>query len=81
MLRNLFLKNKNVHVVFSHDYVSIPTTETHQNLDILKYKKIRDILVDEKLLKRNKILKPHMVSYEDIGLVHTRSYINQILKS
>jgi len=78
MLRNLFSKKRNVHVVFSHDYVSIPTTETHQSLDILKYKKIRDNLVEEKLIKRHNILKPYMVSYEDIGLVHTKSYINQI---
>ena len=78
MIKNLFSKKRNVHIVFSHDYVSIPTTETHQNLDILKYKKIRDILVEEKLIKRQKILKPYMVSYEDIGLVHTKSYINQI---
>jgi len=78
MFRNLFSKKQNVHVVFSHDYVSIPTADTHQNLDILKYKKIRDNLVEEKLLKRQKILKPYMVSYEDIGLVHTKSYINEI---
>ena len=78
MLKNIFKKSKNVHIVFSHDYVSIPTTDTHQNLDILKYKKIRDKLVNEKLVKRTKILKPYMVSYEDISLVHTKSYVNQI---
>ena len=78
MFKNLFSKKRNVHVVFSHDYVSVPTTDTHHNLDILKYKKIRDNLVNEKLIKRNDILKPYMVSYEDIGLVHTKSYINQI---
>lgn len=78
MFTKLFTKKRNVHVVFSHDYVSIPTTETQQNLDVLKYKKIRDKLVEEKLLKRKNILKPYMVSYEDIALVHTKSYINQI---
>lgn len=78
MFRNLFSKNKNVHVVFSHDYVSIPTTDSFQNYDVLRYKKIRDKLVTEKLLKRQRILKPYMVAYEDIKLVHTESYINQI---
>jgi acetoin utilization deacetylase AcuC-like enzyme len=78
MFKNLFSKNKNVYVVFSHEYVGIPITDIHQTYDILKYKKIRDNLVKQKLLKRNRILRPYMVSYIDIGLVHTDFYINQI---
>jgi acetoin utilization deacetylase AcuC-like enzyme len=78
MIKNLLFKNQNVYVVFSHEYAGIPTTDTHQTFDILKYKKIRDTLVEQKLLKRKKILKPYMVSYEDIALVHSDSYINQI---
>ena len=78
MIKNFFSKKRNVYIVFSHEYVGIPTTDTHQTFDILKYKKIRDNLVKGKLLKRKKILKPHMVSYENIALVHTDSYINII---
>lgn len=78
MIKNLLSRNKNIYVVFSHEYVAIPAAESHQTFDILKYKKIRDNLVEQKLLKRKRILKPYKVSYEDIALVHTESYISQI---
>ena len=48
-----WFKKKNVYIVFSHEYVGIPTTDIHQTFDILKYKKIRDSLVEQKYLKRN----------------------------
>ena len=72
------LRKQKINVVFSHDYIGIPASETYQTFDTLKYKKIRDDLVEQKLLNRKKILKPQMVSYEEMALVHSQKYISQI---
>ncbi len=75
--KSIFKKQK-INVVFSHEYARIPPTDTHQTFDILKYKKIRDKLVEQKLLRRKKILRPEMVSNEDMALIHSQKYLAQI---
>ncbi len=72
------LRKQKINVVFSHEYIGIPASENYQEFDILKYKKIRDNLVEQKLLNRKKILKPQMVSYEEMALVHSQKYLSQI---
>lgn len=74
---SIFNRQK-VSVVFSHEYVGMPATDLGQTFDILKYKKIRDKLVEKKLLNRKRILKPYMVSYKNMSLVHTHNYLTKI---
>ncbi len=70
---------KPVGVVFSHEYnLSLLTRDTHQVFDALKYKKIRDLLVAKNLLSRKKILIPRYVSYQDLELVHTTTFLKKI---
>ncbi len=44
----------------------------------MKYKKIRDRLISEKLLNRHNTLRPELCSYEDLRLVHTDKYLRSI---
>lgn len=78
ILRNLF-DSKKINLIFSFDYyIGISTSNTYQSFDIMKYKKIRDRLIKEKLVKRKHFLIPEMADYEDIGLVHTQAFIKNI---
>jgi len=79
-MKNLksFFNKKNIDVVFSHEYVSVPDANITGMFDILKYKKIRDKLVENKLVKRKKFLKPYKVSYENMGLIHSEKYLTHI---
>ncbi|HHJ52751.1 MAG TPA: histone deacetylase [Caldithrix abyssi] len=66
-------------VVYSSDYIyGLPSLGEHQTFDIMRFKKIRDRLVDEKLLNRRNILRPDPCTYDDIRLVHTEEYIRKI---
>jgi len=74
-----FFKREFAKVVFSSDYIyGIPTVGDHESFDLMKYKKIRDKLVEEKLLKWRNILRPDLCSYEDLRLVHTEKYLKSI---
>ncbi len=73
------LNRKKIKLVFSYDYyVGISTSNAYQSFDIMKYKKIRDRLINEKYIKRKYILAPEMVSYEDMSLVHEEEYLKNI---
>lgn len=68
-----------VKLVFSYDYyIGISTSNAYQSFDIMKYKKIRDRLINEKLIRRKDILIPEMVNYDDMVLVHDADYLKQI---
>lgn len=74
-----FLQKDLARVVFSGDYIyGLPTIGEHKTFDLMKYKKIRDTLVEEKLLKRHHILRPDLCSYDDLRLVHTEKYIKTL---
>lgn len=75
---SLFGQNK-AYVVFSSEYlIGISTYGDHHSFDIYKYKRIRDLLVSEKLLKIKNIFYPRPCSYDDISLVHSEKYVMQI---
>ena len=77
LIKNLFVRP--VKLIFSFDYyVGISTSNAYQSFDIMKYKKIRDRLVKEKVIRRQHILAPEMVSYEDMHLVHSAAYLKNI---
>lgn len=66
-------------VVFSNDYIyGLTSVGKYQSFDVLRFKKIRDRLVKEKLLRRQNILKPKPCDNADLHLVHTDKYIRQI---
>jgi len=74
-----FFNTQKVKLVFSYDYyIGISTANAYQSFDIMKYKKIRDRLIKEKLIRRKHILVPDMVSYEDMALVHNDDYLTKI---
>ncbi len=73
------LNRQKIKLVFSYDYyIGISTSNAYQSFDIMKYKKIRDRLINEKYIKRKHILAPEMVSYEDMALVHDETYLKNI---
>ncbi len=77
-LRSL-LRKKNTWVVFSHDYYhGLSGVNQIDTIDAMKFKRIRDTLVEKKIINRKKILIPGMVNYHDMGLVHTQPYLKNI---
>ena len=78
VINNIF-SQRTVKITFSFDYyIGIATSSAYQSFDIMKYKKIRDRLIQEKIIKRKQILVPEMVSFEDLALVHTQEYLKSI---
>ncbi len=72
-------KKEYAKIVFSVDYIyGLSSVGEHQTFDIMRFKKIRDQLVADKLLKRRNILRPDPCTTEDLRLVHTNSYIKRI---
>lgn len=85
-----FLKKQKAYIVFSSDYlIGVSTYGDHHSFDIFKYKRIRDLLISDKILNAKKILHPHLCTFKDIKRVHSEKFIqyikdpitvNQILK-
>jgi len=66
-------------IVFSHDYYHGLSAVNHvDTIDAMKFKRIRDTLVEKKVINRKKILIPKMANYHDLGLVHTDQYLKDI---
>jgi len=69
-------------IVYSNEYIyGLPSAGAYQTFDIMRFKKIRDRLVSEKLVKRRGILHPDLCSYNDLRLVHTNEYLKKIRDS
>jgi len=74
-----FFRRECAKVVFSSDYIyGLSSFDEHQTFDIMRFKKIRDKLVEEKLLKRKNILRPEFCTTDDLRIVHTEKYVRQI---
>lgn len=74
-----FFRKERAKVVYSSDYIyGLPTAGDHQTFDLMKYKKIKDQLVKEKILKRYNIIRPDLCPYEDLKLVHTEAYLKSL---
>jgi acetoin utilization deacetylase AcuC-like enzyme len=54
---------------------SIHAQDSHQTFDVMKFKKIRDQLVKEKMVRRKHILTGQLLNEEDMLLVHRKEYI------
>lgn len=74
-----FFRKEHARVVFSSDYIyGLPSAGERQTFDIMRFKKIRDRLVKERLLSRKNILRPELCSYHDLYLVHSKPYIKKL---
>ena len=75
-MRFLRKKNHAIKIVYSHDYFfgldGLPL------FDVMRFKKIRDKLIEAKLLHRKDVLVPEMVDYDDLHLVHKPAYLRSI---
>ncbi|MBD3224827.1 MAG: hypothetical protein GF313_08865 [Caldithrix sp.] len=74
-----FFNRQYATIVFSSDYIyGLPSAGEHQTFDMMKYKKIRDGLIEKNLLHRRAVLRPELCSYDDLRLVHTDKYLKSI---
>ena len=74
-----FFKQRKAYIVFSSDYlVGVSTYGDHHSFDIFKYKRIRDLLISDKIVKPKQILQPQIAAFSDVALVHTEKYIQHI---
>ncbi|RMH66199.1 MAG: histone deacetylase [Calditrichaeota bacterium] len=74
-----FWRRPGAHVVFSSEYLlGLSTYGSYHGFDIYKYKRMRDALLKEKILRRKYICAPHPCRNEDIELVHDKEYIRKI---
>lgn len=74
-----FFKKQKAYIVFSSSYlIGVSTYGNHHSFDIYKYKRIRDLLISEKILKAKNILHPGPSSFTDIRRVHSEKFIQQI---
>jgi len=78
-LIRLFRKKKKAIIVFSSDYqLGLSTYGDHQTFDIYKYQRIRNKLIEDKLLKPKEIFQPTACTYAEIGKIHSTRYITQL---
>ncbi|UCF64910.1 MAG: histone deacetylase [bacterium] len=66
-------------LVYRSEYMTgIHAQNTHRSFDVMRFKKIRDQLIREKLIRHSHILKAPRITDEDLLLVHTREYLNSL---
>ena len=66
-------------IVYRSEYLAtIHAQDSYQSFDVMKFKKIRDQLIKDKLIKRSDVLTPPRISEEDLLLVHTRAYLDTL---
>lgn len=74
-----WFKAKPCRIVYRSEYMtSIHATNSHQTFDVMKFKKIRDLLIAERLVKRKQFLSAEMLNDEDLLLVHQKEYLNSL---
>lgn len=72
-------KAKPCRIVYRSEYMtSIHATDSHQTFDVMKFKKIRDRLVAERLVRRKQFLLAEMLSDEDLRMVHQKEYLHSL---
>jgi acetoin utilization deacetylase AcuC-like enzyme len=57
---------------------AIHSRDSRQSFDVMKFKKIRDQLIKDRVIRRKDVLKAPRLSEEDLLLVHTREYLNRL---
>jgi len=66
-------------LVYRSEYMTgIHAQNSHRSFDVMRFKKVRDQLIREKLIRPSHILKAPRISDEDLLLVHTQDYLNSL---
>ncbi len=73
----MFFRRKNrIKIVYRSEYFSgLHSRDSRQSFDVMKFKKVRDQLIKDRLIKHKDILKAPRINDEDLLLVHTRDYL------
>lgn len=72
-------RSKPCKIVYRNEYLTaIHSRNSHQSFDPMRFRKIRDHLIHERLIKRKDVLRAEQVSDQDLLLVHTREYLNSL---
>jgi len=73
------LCKKRCKIVYRSEYFTgIHARDSRQSFDVMKFKKIRDQLIKERLIRRKDVLPAPRISDEDLLRVHTRKYLNSL---
>lgn len=73
------LRKMRCKIVYRSEYFSgIRAKNAHQSFDVMKFKKIRDQLIKERLIRRRDVLTAPRISEEDLLLVHTKEYLDSL---
>jgi histone deacetylase 11 len=74
-----FFRKAKCKIVYRSEYLStIHAQNAHRSFDVMRFKKVRDQLIKEKLTKPKEILKAPRISDEDLLLVHTKDYLDSL---
>jgi histone deacetylase 11 len=66
-------------IVYRSEYLTtIHAQNAHRSFDVMRFKKVRDQLIKEKLTRPKDILKAPRISDEDLLLVHTQEYLDSL---
>ncbi len=66
-------------IVYRSEYLSgIHAQNNHRSFDVMRFKKVRDRLIKEKLTRPKDFLRAPRISDEDLLLVHTREYLESL---
>jgi acetoin utilization deacetylase AcuC-like enzyme len=72
-------RKKRCKLVYRSEYIAgLRTHNSRQSFDVMKFKKIRDQLIKDHLIKRKDVLRAPFISTEDMLLIHTRDYLDQL---
>jgi acetoin utilization deacetylase AcuC-like enzyme len=64
-------------LVYRSEYIAgLRARNARQSFDVMKFKKIRDQLIKDRLINRKDVLKAPIISYDDLRLVHTQKILN-----
>ncbi len=74
-----WFRRKCCKIVYRSEYMTaIHSRDSRQSFDVMKFKKIRDQLIKDRVIRRKDVLKAPRLSDEDLLLVHTREYLNRL---
>ncbi len=66
-------------IVYRSEYITaIHARHAHGAFDVMKFKKIRDQLMQQRLIRRRDVLTPQRVTDEDLLRVHTKAYLDSL---
>ena len=66
-------------IVYRSEYLTaVHSRSSYRTFDPMRFKKIYDKLITDRLIKRKDIIRPAAVSEEDMLLVHTKEYLNSL---